>query len=144
MAKNHRLFKYLIKEMGTPYVGFCFMPKSVDCQVANASIGCMNLKMKLKSFFEKNKNNLHVQFHNKEFVMMLAHLADAFDLLNDMNLFFQSRDVTFSDDKDKLAGLTALTGVWQARIKVGSTSSFPLLETRLKMNKIDLAYNIKT
>ena len=35
-------------------------------------------------------------------------------------------------------------GVWQARIKVGSTTSFPLLERRLKINRIDLPDNIKT
>ena len=35
-------------------------------------------------------------------------------------------------------------GVWQARIKVGSTTSFLLLERRLKMNGIDLPDNINT
>ena len=34
---------------------FCFIPKSVGCQEANASLGRMNLKIKLKSFFEKTK-----------------------------------------------------------------------------------------
>ena len=43
-----------------------------------------------------------------------------------------------------LAGLTARMGVWQARIKIGSTSSFPLKERRLKMNSINLPDNIKT
>ena len=33
---------------------------------------------------------------------------------------------------------------WQARTKVGSITSFPLLERRLKMNRIDLSDNIKT
>ena len=52
--------------------------------------------------------------------------------------------MTVSHVKDKLAGLTVRMGVWQARIKVGSTTSFPLLERRLKMNRIDLPDNIKT
>ena len=63
---------------------------------------------------------------------MLAYLADAFGHLNDMNLFLQGRDVTVSDVKDKLAGLTARMEVWQARIKVGSTTLLHLLERRLK------------
>ena len=75
---------------------------------------------------------------------MLAYLADVFGHLNDMNLSLQGRDVTVSDVKDKLAGLTARMGVWQARIKVGSTLSFPLLERCLKMNGIELPDNIKT
>ena len=75
---------------------------------------------------------------------MLAYLADVFSHLKHMNLSLQGRDVTVSDVKDKLSGLTARTGVWQARIKVGSTTSFPLLERRLKMNRIDLPDNIKT
>ena len=75
---------------------------------------------------------------------MLAYLADVFGHLNNINLSLQGRDVTVSDVKDKLAGLTARVGVWQARIKLGSTTSFPLLERRLKMNKIELPDNIKT
>ena len=60
--------------------------------------------------------------------MTLAYLADVFGCLNDMNLSLQGRDVTVSDVKDKLAQLTARMGVWQARFKVGSTTTFPLLE----------------
>ena len=52
--------------------------------------------------------------------------------------------MTVSDVKNKLAGLTALMGVWQARIKVGPTTSFLLLERRLEMNRIDLPDNLKT
>ena len=29
--------------------GFCFIPKSISCREENASLGCMNLKMRLKS-----------------------------------------------------------------------------------------------
>ena len=75
---------------------------------------------------------------------MLAYLADVFGHLNDMNLSLQGRDVTISSVKDKLAGLTARMGVRQVRIKLGSTTSFPLLERRLKMKEIELPDNIKT
>ena len=43
---------------------------------------------------------------------MLAYLADVFGPLNDMNLSLQGRDMTVSDVKNKLAGLTAQMGVW--------------------------------
>ena len=75
---------------------------------------------------------------------MLAYLADVFGHLDDINLSLQHHDVTVSDVKDKLAGLTARMGMWQARIKIGSTTSFPLLERRLKMNGNDLPDNFKT
>ena len=67
---------------------FCFMPKPVGCWQANASLGCMNLKMRLK-FSSRKQNNLHVQFHNEEFVVMLAYLTSVFGHLNDMNLLLQ-------------------------------------------------------
>ena len=54
------------------------------------------------------------------------------------------RDVTVRDVKDKLAGLTAQMGFWQARIKVGTTTSFPSLERCLKINRFGLQDNIKT
>ena len=63
---------------------------------------------------------------------MLAYLADVFGHLNNINLSLQGYDVTVSDVKDKLPGLTARMGIWQTRNKVGPTSSFPLLERRLK------------
>ena len=74
----------------------------------------------------ENKNNLHVLFHNGEFVVMLAYLADVFGHLNDLSLYLQGCDVTASDVKDKLAGLTVRMAVWQARLKVGSIFSFLL------------------
>ena len=63
---------------------------------------------------------------------MLAYLDVVFGHLNDMNLSLQGRDVTVSNVNNKLAGLTTEMVVWQAQIKVGSTSLFPLLERRLK------------
>ena len=75
---------------------------------------------------------------------MLAYQADVFGHLNDLNLTLQGLDVTVRGVKDKLAGLTARKGVWQARIKVGSTTLFPLLESSLKINRIDLPDDIKT
>ena len=52
--------------------------------------------------------------------------------------------MTISDVIDKLAGLTARMGDWQARIKVRPTTSFPSLERRPKMNRINLPDKIKT
>ena len=75
---------------------------------------------------------------------MLAYLADVFGHLGNTNLSLQGRDVTVSEVKDKMAGLTARMETWQAQIKVGSTISLLLLERRLKMNRIDLPDNIKT
>ena len=68
---------------------------------------------------------------------MLAHLADVFGHLNGMNLFLQGRVMSIGDIKDKQAGLAARMGVWQARVKVGSTTSLPFLKRRLKMYRID-------
>ena len=52
-AKNHRFFQLLGKEMGAQHVGLLFYTKVRCCLEANASLGCMNLKMMLKPFFEK-------------------------------------------------------------------------------------------
>ena len=100
------------------------------------------LKNEVEIFLRENKNNLHVQFHNEEFVVMLTYMADVIGHLNVMNLSLQGCDVTVSDVKDKLAGPTSRMGVWQARSEVGFTTSFPLLEKHLKMNGIDLHLEI--
>ncbi|CAM1292368.1 Uncharacterised protein r2_g159 [Pycnogonum litorale] len=76
--------------------------------------------------------------------MMLAYLADVFGRLNEINLSLQGRDVTVIDVQDKLAGLSARMGVWQARIKAGSTASFPFLDEYLETKRIELPIGIKT
>ena len=76
--------------------------------------------------------------------MMFAYLSDVFGHLNNMNWSFQNGNVTVTIVKDKLAGLTARKGVWQTRIKIWSTTSFSLLETRLRINRINLPDNFKT
>ena len=123
-AKNHRFFRRLAKEMEARHVELLFYTKVRWLSRGNCLSWLCKLKNEVKIFFRENKNNLHVQFHNEEFVVMFAYLADAFGHLNHMNLSLQGRDVTVSD-KDKLGGLIARMRVWQARIKVGSTTSFP-------------------
>ena len=85
-----------------------------------------------------------MEFCNTEFIIKLAYLADVFRHLNEMNVCLQGRDVTVSDVQDKLAGLSARISVWQARIKAGSTASFPLLDEYLRMNRIELPVDINT
>ena len=88
-AKNHRLFQLLAEEIGAQHVGLLFYTK-----VYRPSRGkCLSLLNKLKNkveiFLRESKNNLHFQFHNEEYVMMLAYFADIFGYLNDMNLSLQ-------------------------------------------------------
>ena len=52
-AKNYRLFQLLTKETEVQHVELLFYTKSVGWQERNRSLGCMNLKMRLKSFFKK-------------------------------------------------------------------------------------------
>ena len=74
-TKNHQFFQLLAKEMGKQHVGLSFYTKvrwlsRVKClSVSN------ELKNEVEIFLRENKNNLHVQFHNEEFVVMHAYLA---------------------------------------------------------------------
>ena len=129
---------------GAQHVGLLLYTKISGLSRGKCLSRFYELKTEVEIVLLVNKNNLHVQFHNKECVDMLAYLANVFCYLNDINLSLQGRDVTVSDVKDKLAGQTARMGVWQAQIKKGSTILFPLLVKRLKMNKNNLPDNIKT
>ena len=139
MAKNHRLFQLLTREMGVQYVGFLFYTIVRWLLRGKCLSQLYELKNELEIFFRVNKNNIQVHFH-----VILAYLADVFGHFNDINLSLQGRGVTVSDVKNKLAGLTSRMGVWQAQIKLGSTTSFPLLKRLLKMNGIEFLDNIKT
>ena len=143
-AKNHRLFQLLAKEMGEQHVGLLFSTKVRWLSRGKCLSRLYELRVEVEIFLRDNENNLHFYLHNEEFVMMLAYLADVFGRLNEMNLSLQGRNVTVSNVLDKLAGLSARMGVWQARIKAGSTSSFPFLDEHLETKRIELPLGIKT
>ena len=124
--KNHRFFQSLVKEIGAQHVGLLFYIKVRWLSRDKCLSRLYELKNEGEIFLRENKNNLHVLFHNGEFVVMLAYLADVFGHLNDMSLYLQGRDVTVNDVKDKLAGTTVRMAVWQARFKVESIFSFLL------------------
>ena len=66
----------------------CQSPLAVERQTP---LPVVELKNEVEIFLRENKNNLHVQFHNKEFVVILAYLDNVFGHLNGMNLFLQNR-----------------------------------------------------
>uniref|UniRef100_UPI00358EF2FA protein FAM200C-like n=1 Tax=Myxine glutinosa TaxID=7769 RepID=UPI00358EF2FA len=142
-AKNHRLSQLLANEMGAEHVGLLFHTKVRWLSRGKCLSRLYELRVEVEIFLRDNENNLHVHFDNEEFVMMLAYLADIFGRLNEMNQSLQGRDVTVSDVQDKLAGLSARMEVWQARIKAGSTASFPFLDEHLQTQRIELPVSIK-
>ncbi|XP_068246572.1 protein FAM200A-like [Palaemon carinicauda] len=142
-AKNHRLFQLLANEMGAQNVGLLFYTKVRWLSRGKSLSRLYELRLETEIFLRENENNLHVHFDNEEFVMMLAYLADIFGRLNEMNQSLQGHDVTVSDVQDKLAGLSARMGVWQARIEAGSTASFPFLDEHLQTQRIELPIGIK-
>ena len=101
-AKNHRLFQLLAKEIGAQHVVLLFYTKIHWLLRGKCLSRLYEFKNEVEICLRENKNNLHVQCHNEEFVVMLAYLADISGHLNDMNLSLQGRDVTVSDVKDKL------------------------------------------
>ena len=111
-SENHRLFQLLAEEMEAKHVGLLFYTKVRWLLGGKCLSRLFELKNEVEIFLRENKNNLHIQFYNEEFAVMLAYLADVFGHLNDMNLSLQGRDVTVSENKDKLAGQTARMGIW--------------------------------
>uniref|UniRef100_UPI00358F567B protein FAM200C-like n=1 Tax=Myxine glutinosa TaxID=7769 RepID=UPI00358F567B len=142
-AKNHRLFQLLANEIGAEHVGLLFHTKVRWLSRGKCLSRLYELRVEVEIFLRDNENNLHVHFDNEEFIMMLAYLADIFGRLNEMNQSLQGRDMTVSDVQDKFAGLSARMEVWQARIKAGSTASFPFLDEHLQTQRIELPVSIK-
>ena len=136
---NHQLFQ----RSGAQHVKLLSYTKAHWLSKGKCLSWFYELKNEVEIFFKKTQTTFMSKFTMK-FVVMLAYLADLFGHLNDTNLSLQDYDVTVSDVRDKLAEITDHMGVWQAHIKVESTTSFPLLERRLKMKWIDMQDNIKT
>ena len=143
-AKNHRLFQILAKEMGAKHLGLLYHTKVRWLSRGKCLSQLYELKGEVEIFLLENENNFHMEFRNTEFVIKLAYLADLFGHLNKMNVCLQGRDVTVSNVQDKLAGLSSRMSVWQARIKAGSTVSFPVLVDYLRMNRIEFPVGINT
>ena len=106
-SKNHRFFQLLAKEMRAQHVGLLFYIKVRWLSIGKCLSWLYKLKNEVEIFVSENKKNLHVRFHNEEFVVMLGYMVNVFGHLKDMNLFLQGRDVTVSDVRDKPAEPTA-------------------------------------
>ena len=98
------------KEIGAQHMGLLFYTKVRWLSRGKCLSRLYEVKNEVEIFLRENKNNLHVQFHDEEFVVMLVYLVDVFGHLNDMNLSSQGRDVTVTNAKDKLAGLIVRMG----------------------------------
>ena len=66
IAKNHRLFQLLAKEMGTQHVGLWFYIKFCWLSRGKRLSRLYKLKNEVEIFLRKNKSNLHIQFHNED------------------------------------------------------------------------------
>ena len=88
-AKNHLLFHFLAKEIGTQYVGLLFYTKVRWLPRSKWLFRLYELKNEVEIFLQENKTTLHVQFHNEKFIVMLAYQANVFGHLNVMNLSLQ-------------------------------------------------------
>ena len=71
-AKNQRLFELLAQEMGAQHVGLLFCAKVRWLWRDRCLSRLHELKNAVTIFLRENKNNLCIQFHNKEFAFTLA------------------------------------------------------------------------
>ena len=65
-AKDHRPFQLLAKEMGAQHVGLLFDTKVRLVSKSKCLSRLYELKNEVEVFLRENKNNLHVQFHNRK------------------------------------------------------------------------------
>ena len=103
-AKIHQLFRLLAKDMRAQHMVLLFYTEVRWLSRGKCLYRLYELKNKVEIFLQGNKNNHHVQFHNEEFDVMLAYLANVLGNLNDMNLSLQDRNATVSDIKTSWLG----------------------------------------
>ena len=142
-AKNLRLFQVLAEEMGAQHMGLLYYTKVRWLSRGKCLTRLYELRAEVDIFLRDNHSNLQVHFDNEDFLIMLAYLPDVFGRLNEINITLQGRDITVSDVQDKLVGLSARMAVWLARIKDGSTASFPSLDELLHVKGIELPVGLK-
>ena len=128
-AKNHRIFQVLTKEIGAKHLRLLFYTRVRWLSRGKCLSRLYELRNEVKAFLSESDIDSHVQFCNDtDFEIKLAYLADIFGMLNEVNVCLQGLNITVSEVRDKLAGLSARISVWQSRIQAGFTSSFPLLD----------------
>ena len=93
-SKKSLALPTLAKEMGAQHEALLLYTKVHWLSIGRCLHQLYKLRNEIKVFLQENKANLHVQFHNKEFIMMLAYLAGVFGHFNKMNLSLQGHNIT--------------------------------------------------
>ena len=106
-AKSHRLFRLLANEMEAQHVSLLLHTK-VRWLPKCRCLHQLHVRKEIEVFLPKIESNLHaISVSNEEFIVVLAFLGDVFGHFDELNLSLQGRNVTVSDVKDKLAGLSS-------------------------------------
>ena len=76
--KNYWFFRILAKEMGAQHVVLLFYTKIRWLSRGKRLSRLSELKNEIEIFLREYKSSLHIQFHNEEFAVMFAYLANVF------------------------------------------------------------------
>jgi hypothetical protein len=82
-------------------------------------------------FLREKENNLCEEFETQSFIVSLAHLADIFSHLNDLNISLQGSEVTVLDANEKTAAFQQKLAIWKRRVAKVNYANFPTLENVL-------------
>ena len=126
-AVNHQLFQSFCEELGKKHTVLLYHTKVRWLSRGRVLFRLFELRDEIQQF----RHILARYFDQPEFIQALAHLADVFTALNELNRSLQGRGISILVACEKLSAFKEKLLQWTRRIKKGNLVNFPFPEETL-------------
>lgn len=132
-ALSNRLFRLLCKDMQSDHEALLFHTNVRWLSKGNMLKRLYELKEEVIIFLESRKKpELLKKFQSKGYQVILAYLVDIFEVLNNLNLKLQGKNINILKHHDIIRTFISKLDLWKCRIGQGNPASFSNLDYAIK------------
>ena len=141
-ALNSRLFQELCKESDSAFQNFLLYTHVRWLSKGKVLKRVFLLRKEIQEFLRERKPELHNNFSDNSFLILLAFLVDIFESVNRVNLGLQGKEINSLHSHEKSTAFNTKIGVWGSKLEKKNFAPFPELNQFLDNNELEASDDI--